>query len=94
MTIAAWLLALVGPLVVRALIALAFTAVTYTGVTAIVTSLVAFAEASWSAMPVGVLQLAALSGIPTGLGLVFGAYAALFAVRAAAGWTKYIAHKP
>lgn len=90
MTFLAALLAMAGPLVIRGLIALGFTAITFTGVTAIVAQLVATAQSNWSAMPAGVIQLATLSGIPTGLGMVFGAYAALFAIRTAAGFKKYI----
>lgn len=94
MSFAAFLLGVLGPLAVRALIALGFTAVTYVGVTAIVAQLVSLAQSNWSAMPAGVLQLAALSGIPSGLGMVFGAYSALFAIRSAQGWTKYIVSRP
>lgn len=90
MNIAAWLMALVGPLAIRVIIALGFTAVTLTGVTAAVASLVSIAQNSWSAMPVGVLQLASLSGIPQGLATIFSAYMALFGLRAASGFKKYI----
>lgn len=90
MTIAAWLLALVGPLVVRALIALAFTAVTFTGVTIIVDQLVTLAQNSWASLPAAVLQLSALSGIPEVLGMIFGAYAARVAMWAAVGATRYV----
>ena len=86
----AGLLLLCGPLVIRAIIALGFTVLTFTGITAIVAQLVALAQANWSAMPAGVLQLAALSGIPTGLGMVFGAYAAVFAIQTAAGFKRFI----
>lgn len=94
MTFAAFLLGMVGPLVIRAFIALGFTAITYTGVTAIVSALVSTAQSNWAALPAGALQLATLSGIPQGLGVVFGAYAALYAIRTAAGFTKYIAKRP
>ncbi len=90
MPIAAWLMTLVGPLVWKAVIALGFTVITYTGITAIVAQLVASAQSSWSAMPAGVIQLATLSGIPQGLALVFGAYAALFAIQSAAGFKRFI----
>ncbi len=86
----AGLLALVAPIVVRAIIALGFTALTFTGITGIVGNLVESAQANWSAMPAGVLQLAALSGIPTGLGMVFGAYAAVFAIQTAMGFKRFI----
>lgn len=88
--IAAWLLSLVGPLAVRVLVSLGFTAVTYTGVTALVEQLVAMAQSNWSAMPVAVLQLCALSGIPQVLGMIFGAYAARVAMFAAVGMTRFV----
>ena len=93
MTLAAWLLALVAPLVVRAVIALGFTAVVFTGVTAGVQQLIGTAQSSWSTLPVAVLQLATLSGIPESLGMVFGAHMALFALKASLGFGKYVFKK-
>jgi len=88
--IAAWLLAMVAPLVVRAVIALAFTAVTFTGVTELVGQLVSLAQSNWSSMPTTVLQLATLSGIPEVLGMIFGAMAARVAMGAAVRATRFV----
>lgn len=90
MSIAAFLLAMVGPIVIRAIIALGFTVLTFTGVAVVVGQLVSAAQANWAAMPAGVLQLAALSGIPTGLGMVFGALAAVWAIQQASGLKKLV----
>ena len=90
MNIAAWLLTLVGPLVIRVIAALGFTAVTYTGVTALINQLVSTAQQNWSAMPTAVLQLLTLSGIPQVLGMIFGAYMARVAMWAAVGAAKYV----
>lgn len=90
MNIFSWLLTILGPLVVRVVVALGFTAVTYTGVTALVTSLVATAQSNWAALPTVVLQLAALSGIPQVMGMIFGAYMARVAMWAAMGVAKYV----
>jgi hypothetical protein len=90
MTWATLILALVGPIVVRAIVALAFTVVTFTGVTALVAGMVTLAQNSWSAMPVAVLQLCTLSGIPEVMGLIFGAYAARVAMWAAVGASRYV----
>lgn len=90
MSIVAWLLALVGPLVVRGLLALGFTAITYTGVSVAVNALIATAQSTWSAMPAAIIQLAGLSGIPQGLGVVMGTYMALYALRSAAGFKRYV----
>ncbi|WP_070270665.1 DUF2523 domain-containing protein [Duganella sp. HH101] len=90
LNIATFLMGLIGPLVLRAIVALGFTAVTYTGVTALVSSLVSSAQSNWSAMPSAVLQLAALSGIPQVMGMIFGAYMARVAMWASVGAAKYV----
>ncbi len=90
MNVAAWLLTLVGPLVIRVIAALGFTAVTYTGVTALINQLVTTAQSNWSAMPAAVLQLCTLSGIPQVLGMIFGAYMARVAMWAAVGAARYV----
>lgn len=84
------LVAAAAPMAIKALSALGFSTITYIGVTAVTAQLVALAQANWSAMPSGVLQIATLSGIPQGLAMVFGAYAALFAIQAAAGFKRFI----
>jgi uncharacterized membrane protein len=90
MTLAAWLVSLVGPLVARAVIALGFTAVSFAGVTVAMNSLVQLAQTSWSAMPSNVLAIASLSGIPECLGMMMSAYAARIAVWAVQNGSKYI----
>lgn len=90
MTAAAWLLALIGPLVIRGIIALGFTAVTFTGVTALVATLVSSAQTSWASMPAAVLQLVALSGIPEVMGMLFGALTARVTMWAAVSMSKYV----
>ena len=90
MTIAAWLLAVCLPLVIRAVIGLGFTALTFTGISAIVDQLVGLAQSNWAAMPAGVLQLAALSGIPQVMGMIFGAYAARMAIYYATGLKRFV----
>jgi len=88
--LAEWLMLMVGPLVVRGLAAVGFTAVTFAGVDVLVKQLVANAQTSWSAMPFAVLQLATLGGLPTALGVVFGAAAGRFALKFAVGASQYI----
>lgn len=87
---AGFLLSMVGPIVARAVIALGFTAVTFTGVTALTNSLVQTAVSNWGGMPAAVLQLAALSGVPDVLGMLFGALTARVAMWAAVGATRYV----
>lgn len=93
MNIFAWILRLISPLVVRVMSALGFTAVTYIGTTALLTQLVTMAQNNWSSLPTSLLQLATLSGIPTVLGMIFGAYASLFAISSFSSASKYILKK-
>lgn len=86
----AWLLAALGPLAIRVVAALGFTAVSYTGVTQLVGQLVTMAQNNWAAMPTAVLQLCTLSGIPQVMGMVFGAYMARIAMWAAMGAARYV----
>jgi len=75
MNLAAWLMALAVPLALRVVAGLGFSVVAFTGVTAVWAGLVAIAQANWSSLPVSVLQLASLSGIPEFLGMIAAAYA-------------------
>jgi hypothetical protein len=90
MNLFSWIMAAAVPLAVRIIAALGFTAVTYTGVTALVNELVGIAQQNWSAMPTAVLQLCTLSGIPQVLGMIFGAYMARVAMWAAVGAARYV----
>jgi len=85
-----WLLALIGPLVVRGLAAIGFTAVVFTGVEVLVNQLVVNAQAQWATMPTALLQLSTLGGFTEAVGLTFGAYLARFALKAAVGASRYI----
>lgn len=91
--IAAWLMALVGPMVVRGLISLGFTAIVFTGVTELVGSLVSTAQSNWASIPGTVLQLASLSGIPQSLGMILGAYMARVAMWSTVGAARYVFKK-
>jgi hypothetical protein len=90
MNVIAWLLTVLGPLAIRVIVALGFTAVSYTGVTALVSQLVTIAQSNWASLPTVVLQLATLSGIPQVMGMIFGAYAARVAMWAAVGAARYV----
>lgn len=93
-TLAAFLLSMVAPLLVRGLVALAFTAVTFTGVTELIGGMVTLAQNNWAAMPLAVLQLCTLSGIPEVMGMIFGAYSARVAMWAAVGASRYVVKGP
>lgn len=78
----------VGPLAIRALVAIGFGVVSFTGVTQAFTGLVTYATSSWSSLPVSVLQLATLAGIPQALGMVFGAMLARVSLWAFANGSR------
>jgi len=88
--IAPWLISMAGPLAVRAVAALGFTAVTFAGVTVASNQLISMAQSNWSSMPVTVLQIASLTGIPEGVGMIAGAYVARLAVWSAINGTKWV----
>lgn len=94
MSWAAWLLAMVAPLVVRGVIGLGFSVITFAGVQLAVTALVSSAQSSWAAMPAAVLQLVALSGIPQSLGMLFGAMAAVVAMKITVASSKFVLKLP
>lgn len=90
MPLAAWLLSLVAPFAIRALVALGFTAVSFVGVSTLANQLIQIAQQNWGALPIAALQMASLSGIPEALGMIVGAYAARLAVWSALNGTRYL----
>jgi len=93
MNLAALLVALVGPMAARAIIALGFSALTFTGVTLSANALVTYAQTAWSGIPLDVFMLASLSGIPEFFGMVFGALIARLSMWAVVSSTRYIVSK-
>lgn len=88
-----WLLSIAGPFVIKALTALGIGTLTFAGVTEALSGLLTMAKTNWSAMPVNVLTLATLAGIPQGLGIIAGAYTSRVAMWVAASATKWITSK-
>lgn len=88
--IAAWIFALAGPLALRVLAGLGFSIVAFTGVTQFVTSLLAIAQSNWAALPVSVLQLASLSGVPESMGMIASAYATRMTIWVAVQGTRFV----
>jgi len=72
----AFLFSAVGPLAIRALTLIGFTAVTFTGVMELVNLLISQAQTSWSSLPAAVIAIGSLAGLPQCLGLIFGAFVA------------------
>lgn len=90
MNLAAYLLALALPWVVRVLVGLGFATVSFASVSVAADALLDIALDKWSAMPSAVLAISTLSGIPQALGMVAGAYVARVAVWSAINGTKYV----
>lgn len=87
MSIWSFLLAAAGPIALRVLATVGAVVVSVAGVDAGVQALVSRAQAGYSSMPAEVLQLAAVAGVPEGLGIMLGAVlgrAALWAALSAA----------
>lgn len=80
----------IGPLAVRALVALGFASVSFAGVTVAFDALVTHAQTQWSSLPAAVIQLASLAGIPSALGLIFGAGLARITLWSVANGSKLI----
>ena len=68
-----WLMLLAGPLAIRVLISLGIGIVVYEGVTGAVNTLIGLATSSLSALPAGLAQLAAMTGLHESLAIILGA---------------------
>lgn len=90
MTLGAFLASAVGPLVIRALLAVGFTAVTFAGVQTAVNGLIASAQSNWAAAPAGVIQFASLAGVPEGLGVICAAIVARLTLWVGVASTRLI----
>lgn len=90
MNIVSFILGLIGPLVVRGVLSLGATAIVFTGTEQAVNALVTYAQNSWSVLPLDVLEIASLSGVPDALGMIFGALVSIFAVQASIGFSRYV----
>lgn len=74
MTWASFILTLVGPIAVKLLAFFGIALTTITGVDLAFQTLQTYATSNWSGLPASVLQLASLAGVPTALGIIFGAF--------------------
>lgn len=89
-TLFTFLMAAVGPMVLRALTMLGIGTLTFTGVTAALTSLISMAQTNWASVPSDVLQLGAIAGIPECLGIIAGAFVARTGMWVALSATRWI----
>lgn len=89
-TLFTFLMAAVGPMVLRALTMLGIGTLTFTGVTAALTGLISMAQSNWASVPADVLQLGAIAGIPECLGIIAGAFVARTGMWVALSATRWI----
>lgn len=75
MGLAAFFLALVQPIISRILLALGFSVVTFTGMTAVMSGLASAASAAWGGLAGNMLALAGLAGVGEALSIIMGAVA-------------------
>lgn len=73
MGVAAFLLALVQPMIARILVALGFSIVSLVGMDAVLNTLIQQLQGAWGGLPSQLLQLAGLAGIGQALGILMGA---------------------
>lgn len=90
MKLASFLMGMAGPLALKVLAAIGYTAVTFTGVQVVVNTLIGQAQAHWSAMPTAMLQIASLAGLPEAAGIICGAYLARLAMWQISNATRMI----
>ncbi|MFQ2741211.1 DUF2523 domain-containing protein [Aeromonas caviae] len=76
MPIAAWLLSISSPIVVRVLSQLGIGIVSFIGVEAAVNQLISMAQSHWMGLPSVVLQFMAIAGLNTALGIIAGGVSA------------------
>lgn len=86
MNLTAWLMAMVGPIIARAMVSLGVSLVTFAGVTAAVALLKSQVISNIGGLPAAAIQLGGLFGIWQGLGMVFGAITFVLAFNSTRMW--------
>lgn len=82
MPLAAWLLALAGPLVKKVLVALGVGVISYAGLAMIGSQVQSAVLSSWGGVGGSALQIMSLAGIPESIGITLGALNARIALIA------------
>jgi hypothetical protein len=80
----------IGPLAIRALLALGFTGISFAGVNTAFQALITYSQSQWLGLPTAVLQLASVAGVPIALGMIFGAGTARITLWVTTNMTKLI----
>lgn len=89
-TLAALLMGLVGPMVLRALTTLGLGLMTFTGVAVALQGLIDQAVSNYASIPSDILGLAGLAGVPQAVGIICGAMVARVGLWVASSATKWI----
>ncbi|MGY4025869.1 DUF2523 domain-containing protein [Aeromonas rivuli] len=76
MPLAAWLLSIASPIVIRVLTQLGIGIVSFVGVEAAVNQFISLAQTHWLGLPANVLQFMAIGGFNTALGIIAGGISA------------------
>jgi Protein of unknown function (DUF2523). len=71
-----WLLALAAPWIRKVLASLGIGVLSFTGMDAVITNVVASAKAAWSGFPAEMVMLVDLAGVSNAISIIVGAYIA------------------
>lgn len=93
-TIATFLLGMAGPLIMRVLIAVGISTMTFTGVVTALQTLIDASVSNWASLPSDVLALSSIAGVPQALGIVAGAMTTRVAMWVAVSATRFIVGAP
>lgn len=89
-TLAAFLMGIAGPLVLRVLTILGIGTLTFTGVTAGLQGLIDMAVTNWASLPSDILALCSLAGIPQAIGIITGAMSGRVGLWVATSATRWV----
>lgn len=89
-TLAAFLLSIAGPFVLRAIAAIGMGLVTYTGVDTALSGLIGMAQSNWGGLGADVLGLCGVAGVPEALGLITGAMTSRVGAWVALSATRWV----
>lgn len=90
MTLWGFLVAAVGPLAIKILVGLGISVLTLTGMQAVADQLIGYVQSSWGTMPAAMAGLVGLSGLPTAVGMVLGAFNARLALWMATSASRWV----
>lgn len=83
--IAAGVVAMAVPLVIKILVALGVSVVTYVGADFAITEAQSFIDAQIGSMPASMLQIMYLAGFDTGIKIIFACWSAYISIRVTMG---------